>query len=91
MLVDPARPGSKCMLLFFFEICVVKGAELEDSNPQKKYKGRAVLDGSWVKDENYDVAMFQEFSSGPATKEATKIADLYGTLPGHSVEQADAT
>ena len=38
--------GVKVHVANLFEICVVKGAELDDSNPQKKYKGRAVLDGS---------------------------------------------
>ena len=27
------------------------------------FKGRAVLDGFWVKDENYDVGLFNEMGS----------------------------
>ena len=90
LLVDPVRLWSKCMLHFFFEICVVKGAELEDSNPQKKYKGRAVLDGSWVKDENYDVALFNEMGSSPANMQAGKVVDAYGLQEGYDIQQADA-
>ena len=44
----------------------------EDSDPRKKFKGRAVLDGSWVKDENYDVALFNEIGSSPANMQAGK-------------------
>merc|ERR1711884_253302 len=58
-----------------------------------KYKGRVVFDdrGHQVRDQNWDIAMFQELSSAPATMEATKTCDLYGALPGHHVEQSDAT
>ena len=72
------------------KICVVKGAELSDGDPQKKCKGRAVLDGSWVKDENYDVALFNEMGSSPANMQAGKVVDAYGLQPNFHVEQADA-
>ena len=39
------RTGAKVHVAKMFEICVVKGAELDDSDPRKIYKGRAVLDG----------------------------------------------
>ena len=34
--------------------------------------------------------MFQELASTPATMQASKAADLYGSFEGHIVEQADA-
>ena len=40
------KSGVRVHVARIFEICVVKGAELSDSDPRKKYKGRAVLDGS---------------------------------------------
>ena len=43
-----------------------------------------------MKDENWDVALFQELSSSPATMEAGKAADAYGLFEGHTVEQCDA-
>ena len=73
-----------------FEICVVKGAELDDKDPRKTFKGRAVLDGSWVKDENYDVVLFNEMGSSPATMQAGKAVDVFGLQPGYTIEQADA-
>ena len=73
-----------------FEICVVKGAELPELDPRRIYKGRAVLDGSWVKDENYDVALFNELGSSPANMQAGKVVDAYGLQPEYEIEQADA-
>ena len=79
-----------------FDICVETGCELSDplpdgtKNPDKKFKGRAVFQGNNVRDENFEVAMFQELSSAPATMEASKWADFFGLLPGNDVEQSDA-
>ena len=73
-----------------FDICVEKNSELDISNPSRKYKGRVVFQGNKVFDQNWDVAMFNEMSSCPATMQAAKAADAYGLLPGHMVQQADA-
>ena len=72
------------------EICVVKGAELSESDPRRIYKGRAVLDGSWVKDENYDVALSNELGSSPANMQAGKTVDAFGLQLGYDIQQADA-
>ena len=68
----------------------MKGAELADGDPEKKFKGRAVLDGSWVKDENYEVALFNEMGSSPASMQAGKAVDCFGLQPGYCIQQADA-
>ncbi|MDE0839722.1 MAG: hypothetical protein OSB41_11810, partial [Kiritimatiellae bacterium] len=73
-----------------FAIIVEKNAELEPGNPLRKFKGRVVFQGNEVKDQNYEVAMFQDLSASPATMPASKAADLFGALPGHATEQADA-
>jgi hypothetical protein len=49
-----------------------------------------VFDGSDVRDQDKNIALFQELSSSPATMEAGKAADAYGMLPGHTIQQADA-
>ena len=64
-----------------FEICVVKGTKLEDHDLRKTFKGRAVLDGSWVKYENYDVALFNEMGSLPSSMQAGKAVDASGLQP----------
>ena len=87
---ESQKTGIKVHVAKIFEVCVVKGAELDDKDPRKIYKGRAVLDGSWVKDENYDVAIFNDQGSSPANMQAGKAVDQYGLLPDHTIEQADA-
>ena len=40
--------------------------------------------------QNWEAALFQDLGSAPATMEASKIADMWSCVPGHSMEQADA-
>ena len=40
-------------------------------------------------DENSDTALFSELGSSPATMEAGKAVDAYGSQPGHTAEQND--
>ena len=54
---------------------------MEDDDPRKIFKGRAVLDGSWVNDENYDVAFFDEMGSSPASLRAEMAVDAFGLQP----------
>ena len=62
--------GVKVHVAKIFETCVEKGAEVDDNDPRKIFKGRAVLDGSWVTHENYDVALFNEMGSSPTIMQA---------------------
>eukprot|EP00959_Pyramimonas_sp_CCMP1952_P159454 3334997-Pyramimonas_sp.AAC.1 len=64
--------------------------ELPLGHKDRTYRGRVVFDGSSVRDQNMDVALFHELSSSPATMQASKAADTYGLFGGHSIEQADA-
>jgi hypothetical protein len=73
-----------------FGIVVEKNHELPESDPARKYKGRAVFQGNNVRDEDGNWAIFQELGSSPATMEAARCADAYGMCPGHDVEQCDA-
>jgi len=82
--------GKKAHNARLFEICVEKGSELPAGDPNRKFKGRVVLQGNHVKDEYYDHAIFAELSSCPSTMEAAKSGDAFGLLPGHVTEQCDA-
>ena len=73
-----------------FEICTLKGSELQEGDPNRKYKGRSVFQGNKVLDENSDHALFAELGSSPASMEAGKIIDVYGSQPGFAKQQADA-
>ena len=82
--------GQKYHVGRIFDIIVEKGSELPEGDPGRKFKGRVVFQGNNVWDENYDVALFQDLSSSPATMEAGKFVDFYGMLPGHDAGQSDA-
>ncbi len=47
-----------------------------------------MLQGNQVKDENRDVALFQELGSKPATFEAGAACDAYGLFAGHDAQHA---
>ena len=53
-------------------------------------EGRSVFQGNRVSDEHNDHAIFSELGSSPASMEAAKIIDVFGSQPGYSKQQADA-
>ena len=71
-------------------ICVEKNYQLSEDNPGRKFKGRGVLLGNQVKNQHWEAAFFQDLGNSPASFEASRWADFYGCLPGHSVKLADA-
>jgi hypothetical protein len=73
-----------------FQICVEEDSGTEKPEHLRKYKGRVVFRSNDVVDENWDIAMFQELGSAPATMVAAKTCDLYGLREGHVIENADA-
>ena len=83
------KKGKKVHVGKVFEICVEKGSELPLCHKLRKFKGRTVFQGNNVRDENADVALFSELGSSPATMEAGKSVDAYGSQPGHITQQND--
>ena len=73
-----------------FGIVVEKNHELPETDPARKYKGRAVFQGNNVRDEEGNWAIFQELGSSPDIMEAARCADAYGMCPGNDIEQCDA-
>ena len=71
-------------------IMVEKHWQLPKDDPRRKFKGRAVLLGDKVTNQNIEAAFFQDLGNSPATFEAARWADLYGLLPKNSVTLADA-
>ena len=49
--------GKKVHIGRLFDICVLKGSELADGDPNKKHKGRVVFGGNNVRDE-YGLALY---------------------------------
>ena len=82
VIAEAKAKGEKAHIARIFEACYLKGSELAVGDPSRKYKGRTVFEGNRVVDENYEQAMFAELGSSPASMEAGKIVDLYGSQPG---------
>ena len=72
------------------ERCHEKGAELADGDPEKKMKGRAVLLGDNVRDQDLNWAELCELGSSPPSIEAAKALGAMGSLPGHVVKTVHA-
>ena len=67
-----------------------KNFQLKESDPARKFKGRGVLLGDQVKDQNMEAALFQDLGNSPANFDSARWADFYGCLPGNDVQMADA-
>ena len=87
---DATKNNKKVHFARIFPICSEKGSELPEGDPDRKFKGRCVVQGNDVKDENSHAAIFQELSSSPATLEAAKSVDAYGCIEGNETQQCDA-
>jgi hypothetical protein len=72
------------------ELCHEKGSELKSGDPERKMKGRAVLLGDNVKDQDFSWAEFCELGSSPPSIEAAKALDAMGSFPGYQVKTGDA-
>ena len=70
-----------------FPICSEKGSELPEGDPDRKFKGRCVVQGNDVKD---PMQLCSRLSSSPATLEAAKSVNAYGCLKSNEVQQCDA-
>ena len=68
---------------------VERGAEFPEGDPRRKWKYRVVFQGNMVKDQDFNVALFNEMASTPATLEASRVADIYSCWPGNDVECRD--
>ena len=86
---EAVRRGRKAHVGRVFEICVEKSSELPKGSSLRKFKGRTVFQGNNVQDENSNTALFSELGSSPASMEAGKVLDAYGSQPGFACEQAD--
>ena len=88
-VLSNSKDKSKLHIGSLHELCVEKGSELEAGDPNRKYKGRVVFLGDRVKDGNGHAAIFSELSSSPASMEAGKFCDMWGSLPNHEIWAAD--
>ncbi len=87
---EAQRAGTEVNLGYLFAMCVENNYELPADHPKRNVKGRVVVQGNRVTNQNWEAAMFQDLGSCPATMEASRAVDCYGSFPGHSIEIADA-
>ena len=67
-----------------------KGYELPQGDPRKKFKGRAVLLGDRVFNQDYETATFADLGSAPTTLEGGRMVDAYGCVEGNESQASDA-
>lgn len=79
------RNNVKVHLGRVFGIMVEKGAELPKGDERRKYKYSFAFQGNNVIDQNLETAIFHDLGSSPASMEAGKMADAYGSFPNHEV------
>ena len=81
--------GTEVHFGYLFGFMVIKGDEFNEGDPRRRWKYRIVFQGNEVKDQDWQVALFQQLATAPATLEAARVAEIYSCLPGHSVEVQD--
>ena len=74
---------------YMFGIMVEKGSEFPEGDDRRYFKYRVVFQGNQVKDQNWEVALYNEHACVPATLEASRIADIHSCFPGHTIEGRD--
>ena len=81
--------GDEIHFGYLFGFMVIKGDEFPEGDPRRRWKYRIVFQGNEVKDQDWQVALFQQLATAPATLEAARVAEVYSCFPGHSVEVQD--
>ena len=67
-----------------------KGSELPAGDPRRKCKGRGVLLGNRVFNQDWESATVTELGNAPTLLEGARFTDAYGCLPGNAIQQAEA-
>ena len=87
---EAKKKGEKVHMARVHGLIYEKNYRLKEDDPARKFKGRGVLLGDQVKDQNMEAALFQDLGNSPATFDASRWADYYGCLAGNDVQMADA-
>merc|ERR1711965_220814 len=86
---EARRMGKEINFGYLFGLMVEKGSEYPEEDVRRYYKYRVVFQGNKAKDQNWNVALYNEHACVPATLEASRIADIYSCFPGHTIEGRD--
>ena len=88
LVAKALKSGEKIHLGELMSICSEKFAELAPE--LRKLKGRIVYRGDITKDQDGNLAVFQELSASPTSIQSANSCLAYGLLKGHKTTQADA-
>ena len=73
-----------------FGFVVEKNTDFPLGDPRRKFTGRVVFQGSNVKNQNWENAVFSDLGSSPSSMEAGRLVDSCGLRIDYSFEQSDA-
>ena len=90
VIAEAQKNGEEVHFSMVHGIIGEKGYELPKGDPRRKYKGRAVVLGDRVFDQDYETATFADMGSAPTTLEGGRLVDAYGCAPGNASETSDA-
>jgi len=90
VIAEARRNGEEVQFASLHGIIGEKGFELPEGDPRRKFKGRCVLLGNRVSNQDWATASFADLGNAPTLVEGARITDVCGCLPGHSIGQADA-
>ena len=82
---EAKKKGQKVLMARVHGLIYENNYRLKEDDPARKFKGRSVLLGHQVKDQNMEAALFQDLGNSPATFDASRRADYYGCLPVYPV------
>ena len=84
------RMAKQCILEESANCATKKGVSSKTATQKMKMKGRSVLSGGSVEDQDFNWAEFCELGSSPPSMEAAKALDAMGSLLGYKVKTGDA-
>ena len=73
-----------------FGVVVEKNTDLPAGDPRLKFKGRVVLQGNKIKNQNWGNAVFADLGSSPSPMGAGRLVDAFGLRPNYDIQQSDA-
>ena len=77
---EAIRKGIKTHFGGTFEMCSIKGDELPEGHPDRKWKGRSVCQGNRVSDERDEHAIFAELVPAPLRWRPQESLMAYGCI-----------
>ena len=85
VVAEAKKKGEKIHMARVHGLIYEKNYQLKEDDPARKFKGRGVLLGDQVKDQNMEAALFQDLGNSPATFDASRCRCYSGIHPSQVV------